>query len=64
MIRWAMQKGFIVVSRSQKFAHMKENRRVCHFELTEEEIRSLDDLTDETELKKQSAKEFMRKTSM
>lgn len=64
MIRWAMQKGMIVVSRSQKLAHMKENRRVSHFELSESEISSLDDLTDEAELKKQGAREFMRKTSM
>jgi diketogulonate reductase-like aldo/keto reductase len=64
MIRWAMQKGMIVVSRSHKFAHMKENRQVTHFELLESEMSSLDDLTDETELKKNSAREFMRKTSM
>jgi len=64
MIRWAMQKGFIVVSRSQKFTHMRENRRVCHFELTHDEVAQLDDLTDETDLKKSDAREFMRKTSV
>ena len=64
MIRWAMQKGLIVVTRSQKYEHMKQNRQVCHFELTEEEMTSLDDLTDEADLKKQNAREFMRKTSM
>lgn len=64
MIRWAMQKGFIVVSRSQNFENMNTNRSVCHFELTEEEVQNLDDLTDEADLKKKSAKEFMRKTSM
>ena len=64
MIRWAMQKGLIVVSRSQKYVHMKENRNVCHFELTEEEMRDLDDLTDEADLKKQNLREIMRKTSM
>lgn len=64
MIRWAMQKGFIVVSRSQKYANMIENRRVCHFDLTDDEMRSLDDLTDEADLQKKSKREFMRKTSM
>ena len=64
MIRWAMQKGLIIVTRSQKFEHMKENRHVTHFELSEGEMISLDDLTDEVDLKKQNAREFMRKTSM
>jgi diketogulonate reductase-like aldo/keto reductase len=64
MIRWAMQKGFVVVSRSQKLSHMRENRHVCHFELTEQEMISLDDLTDEADLKKKKSREFMRKTSM
>lgn len=64
MIRWAMQKGFIVISRSQKLSHMKENRNVCHFELSENEMLSLDDLTDEDDLKKRNEREFMRKTSM
>lgn len=64
MTRWAMQKNFVVVSRSHKYEHMVENRHVCHFELTEDEMRSLDDLTDETDLKKQNQREIMRKTSM
>ena len=64
MTRWAMQKGFVVVSRSQKYEHMVENRRVCHFELTEDEMRSLDDLTDEADLKKHNQRAIMRKTSM
>ncbi|CAB9513906.1 keto reductase family 1 member C1 homolog [Seminavis robusta] len=64
MIRWSMQKGFVVVSRSQKLAHMIENRQVTHFELTHDEMQSLDDLTDEADLKRKSARDFMRKTSM
>jgi len=64
MLRWALQKRFIVVSRSQKYAHMVENRHLCHFELSEDEMRSLDDLTDESELKKRNRREVMRKTSM
>ena len=64
MVRWAMQKGFIVVSRSQKYAHMVENRQVCNFELTEDEMNSLDNLTDEADLKKQTKRTCMRKTSI
>jgi len=43
---------------------MVENRHLCHFELSEDEMRSLDDLTDESELKKRNRREVMRKTSM
>lgn len=64
MIRWCMQKGMINVARSQKISHMRENRRVLHFELTAEEMTRLDGLTDEATLKKRAAREIMRKTSM
>jgi len=42
LIRWALQKGTIVLPKSAQPTHMEENARVFDFEITTEDMRRLD----------------------
>mmetsp|Transcript_28084 Transcript_28084/g.32079 ORF Transcript_28084/g.32079 Transcript_28084/m.32079 type:complete len:289 (-) Transcript_28084:8-874(-) len=46
MVRWGIQKGFIVVCKTSSLSRMKENRNVFDFTLSEKDIERLDALTD------------------
>ena len=46
MIRWSLQKGYVVIPKSVKPARIDENKQVFQFELTKEEIQQLDDLNE------------------
>lgn len=43
-LRWSIQHGFMPIVRSLDLQHMKENKEIFHFELSEEEMTMLDDL--------------------
>ena len=44
LIRWALQKGVVVLPKSQRKEHIEENARVFDFELSPEEMERLDQL--------------------
>lgn len=47
MIRWGLQKGFVVVSKTSSLNRMIENRNVFDFSLSEDDVKRLDAMTDE-----------------
>jgi len=49
-IRWAVQKGLVVLVKSTKPERMAENLAVCNFELTSEDIAGMDGLTTDEAL--------------
>merc|ERR1712093_410809 len=46
LIRWGMQKGFIVIPKSIKKERIEDNARVFDFTLSEEDMKSLEDLNE------------------
>lgn len=63
MIRWGLQRGLIVVAKTN--SRMKENRDVTDFSLTVEEMESLDALTtlEYIQEREESKLKFMRQAS-
>jgi diketogulonate reductase-like aldo/keto reductase len=45
MIRWALQRGTVVIPKSSRRDRIRENAQVFDFELTDEEMRTLDGLS-------------------
>ena len=64
MIRWGLQKGLLVASKSSSVVRMMENRNVFHFQLRDDDIGKLDALTSQDALGQREEHEKMRKTSM
>ena len=44
ILRWHIQKGFIIFPRTKKEEHLKENINIFDFELTEDEMKLIDAL--------------------
>ena len=44
ILRWNLQKGIIVIPGSSNPSHIKENIEIYDFELTEEEMKKINDL--------------------
>ena len=63
MLRWGVQKGLIVVSKTATPQRMVENRAL-HFALTDEEMNVLDALTTEEDVAKREQLEKERKLQM
>ncbi|KAL7532584.1 hypothetical protein ACHAXR_004723, partial [Thalassiosira sp. AJA248-18] len=64
MLRWGIQKGFIVVCKTATSERMVENRALFDFALSEEEMTSLDGLTTEEDVSKREQLETERKLQM
>jgi diketogulonate reductase-like aldo/keto reductase len=51
LLRWALQRGFLIIPKSSRQERIVENGRLFHFELSDEDMRTLDhwgsNLTDE-----------------
>jgi diketogulonate reductase-like aldo/keto reductase len=47
LIRWCLDKGFVVIPRSSKPERIRENADVFDFRLDEEELASLDALDED-----------------
>ena len=50
MIKWGLQKNFIVISKTSSLDRMKQNRDIFDFSLSSEDVGKLDNLTDEEEV--------------
>lgn len=48
MLRWHIQKGIVVIPKSTHYERMEENFNIFDFELTEEEITTIDGLDKAT----------------
>ena len=64
MLRWGVQKGLIVATKTSTLSRMEENRNVQHFALTDEQMSQLDQLTTSEALAKRDELELIRKTSL
>ena len=64
MLRWGVQKGLVVVSKTCDEGRMRENRALFGFSLSDEEMRSLDSLTTEDDIDKRAKLEIERKRQM
>ncbi len=50
MIRWGVQKGFIVITKTSSLERMKQNRDVFDFALSHDDVVKLDSLTGEDDI--------------
>lgn len=64
MLRWGVQRGLVVVCKTQTPERMEENRDVFRFDLTEEEMKALDGLTSAEDAAKRERLESERKLQM
>jgi diketogulonate reductase-like aldo/keto reductase len=64
MIRWGLQKGLIVVTKTSTPSRMLENRDVLQFTLSDAEMASLDGLTSLDDVEKREQLEVERKRQM
>lgn len=64
MIRWGIQKGLIVVTKTATSSRMIENRDVLQFTLSDEEMAMLDRLTSADDVEKREQLEIERKSQM
>jgi diketogulonate reductase-like aldo/keto reductase len=62
MIRWSVQKGLIVVTKTSNSSRMMENRSVFHFSLSTDDMIALDSLTTKEAIRERFALEAVRKT--
>ena len=42
LLRWSLQKGFVILPKSVTHSRIEENRELYDFELTDEDMKSLD----------------------
>jgi len=64
MLRWGIQKDFIVVCKTSNVGRMVENRALFHFALSDEEMEVLDGLTSAEDVKAREELEKERKLQM
>ena len=64
MLRWGIQKGFIVVCKTSNTERMIENRSLFHFALSDDEMEVLDGLTTTEDVKAREELEKERKLQM
>lgn len=64
MLRWGVQKGLVVVSKTSHEGRMRENRALFGFSLSDEDMRSLDSLTTDEDIDKRTKLEVERKRQM
>mmetsp|Transcript_3019 Transcript_3019/g.4452 ORF Transcript_3019/g.4452 Transcript_3019/m.4452 type:complete len:281 (-) Transcript_3019:1596-2438(-) len=64
MLRWGLQKGYIVVAKTSTPSRMVENRNLTSFSLTNNEIQELDQLTTAKAVEEREVLEQRRKLEM
>lgn len=64
MLRWGVQKGLVVATKTSTLSRMEDNRDIQHFALTGEEMTQLDQLTTPKALAEREELEEVRKTSL
>jgi diketogulonate reductase-like aldo/keto reductase len=64
IIRWGVQKGLIVVTKTATSTRMVENRDVLQFSLSEDEMTLLDGLTTADDIEKREQLEVQRKSEL
>ena len=64
MLRWGLQKGLIVISKTATPARMVENRALFCFSLSEVDMQTLDELTTDEDVAKRQQLEKERKLQM
>jgi diketogulonate reductase-like aldo/keto reductase len=64
VLRWSVQKGLVVVTKTSKPDRMKENRSVVHFSLSVEDMVLLDSLTPPEAIRERDELEAIRKASL
>lgn len=64
LIRWGVQKGLIVVTKTATASRMVENRDVLQFTLSDEEMTLLDGLTTAEDVEKRDQLELQRKSEL
>lgn len=63
-LRWGLQKGLIVVSKTATPSRMKENLNILGFVLTDDEVSQLDSLTTAEDIRKRTEHEAKSKTAL
>ena len=64
MLRWGLQKGLAIATKSSSFERMKENRELLTFTLDKDDLVLLDGMTTEEDIANRAELEKTRKTSM
>ena len=62
-LRWGVQHGLVVASKTAKSSRMNENRSVLHFSLSQDEMDSLDGMTTDAAIEARNELELERKRS-
>lgn len=63
MIKWGLQKQFIVVTKTSSMKRMKENRNVFDFSLSTEDMEKIDAVTKEEDVLVRFEHEMKSRTS-
>lgn len=64
MLRWGLQKGFVLATKTSERRHMDENRDILNFTIADDDMAELDSLTTEQDIKNRAEIENSRKTSI
>jgi diketogulonate reductase-like aldo/keto reductase len=64
LLRWGIQKGLVVLSKTSNPQRMAENRGALALDLTEEDIEKLDALTSEEEIRAREELEIVRRNGI
>ena len=62
MLRWGLQKGFMILAKSSNLQRMKANRDILNFTLTKSEMERLDSLTSEQDILERAKREAESKS--
>ena len=63
-LRWGLQKHLVVISKTSKAERMNENRNILDFDISDEDMKYLDILTNKDDVRRRSELEELRKRSM
>jgi diketogulonate reductase-like aldo/keto reductase len=63
-LRWGLQQGLVVASKTSMPSRMQENRSILHFTLSESDMKVLDCITTEADIKARNEVEKVRKSSL
>ena len=63
LLRWSFQKGYIVLGKTSNILRMKENRNIFSFCLSNKEMKQLDSITTENDIRIREELEVQRKTN-
>ena len=64
MLRWGLQKGLAIATKTSSSHRMKENRKLLTFTLDKDDLALLDGMTTEEDIANRAELEKTRKTSM